>query len=111
MREVIYIVTALIFFLGIFLIYMIVREKRKVREKQQELDSIYHELLRAVDLLYSLKENEVIVGLQILSTMNAPEIRLKALPKVTELTRDENPRIAEQAQLTIEKLSLSMQQA
>ncbi|HWT00831.1 MAG TPA: hypothetical protein VN256_11345 [Pyrinomonadaceae bacterium] len=111
MINLMYVATALIICLGIFLIYLIFRERRKVREQQQEIASIYEELARAVELLDSPTESEVIVGLQILSTMNAPAIRLKALPKVTELTHDNNPRIAEQAQLAIEKLSLSRREA
>jgi hypothetical protein len=111
MEIFIYSATVLVLCLGAFLIYMIFRERRKVREKRDEITSIHRELKRAVELLDSPNENEVIVGLQILSTLNDPESRLKALPRVTELTHSGNPHVVEQARLTIEKLSLSTRSA
>ena len=111
MEQFVYAATVFILCLGAVLTYMIFRERRKVREKQQEITSIHQELKRAVQLLDSPNENQIIVGLQILSTMNDPDIRLKALPKVTELTHSDNPHVVEQARLTIEKLSLSTRSA
>ncbi|HEV7746467.1 MAG TPA: hypothetical protein VGO56_15835 [Pyrinomonadaceae bacterium] len=107
MHFLIYTLTILVLCLGLVFAWMIVRETRKVRESQEDILSIHTELERAVKLLDSPNDSQIIVGLQILSTMNEPEIRLKALPKIADLVaHSKNPKVVDQAQLVIHQVSL-----
>lgn len=107
MHYLIYTLTILVSCLGVVFAWMIFRETRKVREAQEDILCIHAEMERAVELLDSHDDSQIIVGLQILSTMNEPEIRLKALPRIADLvTHSKNPQVVDQAQMVIHQVSL-----
>jgi len=107
MPTLIYSVTIVVSCLGVVFAWMIFHERQKVKEVQENIHCIYKELERAVRLLDSPDDSQIIVGLQILSTINDPEIRLKALPRVADLVADsKNPQVVDQARMVIHQVSL-----
>jgi hypothetical protein len=107
MNFLIYTLTILVSCLGIVFAWMIFRETRKVKEAQEDILCIQAQLERAVKLLDSPDDSQIIVGLQILSTMNDPEIRLSALPRIADLVaHSNNPQVVDQAQMVIHQVSL-----
>ena len=82
--------------------------KKAVDLKQRETLWVQSQLERAIALISeSADENEILIGLQILSVLDISLTRLEVLPRLTELTRNSNARIAKQAEVTIATLSRS----
>jgi hypothetical protein len=63
------------------------------------------QLERALALIESSNEDEILAGLQILSVMDKPEIQVKAFRRLYELTKHPQPNISRQAEVTIEMIS------
>jgi hypothetical protein len=105
MEWFIYAVTLLFLCLGAYIAYVTYRVRQEVRAKQEALNWIYEQLDRALDLIDSKDPDEICVGLQMISTLNDPVVRLKALNRLVELSRHENRCVAEQAGVALEKAS------
>lgn len=74
-------------------------------QEQTKAVWIQTQLERALALIESSDENEILAGLQILSVMNEPTIHVQAFHRLFELTTHDDPRVAKQAEVTIERIS------
>jgi hypothetical protein len=95
-------------------IYMIIASRvayREAKARQIKIDWTSHQLERALDQTRSPAGNEVLAGIQCLSTLNLPEIRYQALHRLDELTEDEDPEVAKLAESALIRLSKSTAQA
>jgi hypothetical protein len=93
-------------FIVLLMIRGIMRIRLKTAKTHEEIENTLIQLRRALRQVISEEEEEILAGLQTLSVLNDP-LRLKALPRLVELTNSENRRIAKQARATIERISYS----
>jgi hypothetical protein len=84
---------------------MAANKPRRLTPEQIKDVWIQAELERALALIESSDEDEILAGLQILSVMDKPEIQIQAFQRVYELTKHPQPNVARQAEATIEKIS------
>ena len=100
----------LLLFVGLFAFYAYetfrLRKKAKTRLKDFEWSMIQVE--RALTLIHTNDKDEIIAGIHILSAINHPS-RLKALPRLMELTRHEDRGVVEAVNVLIAKLGHSFQ--
>jgi hypothetical protein len=78
---------------------------RRLTPEQVKDVWIETQLERALALIESSNEDEILAGLQILSVMDKPEIQVKAFRRLYELTKHPQPNISRQAEVTIEMIS------
>ena len=105
MRWLIIVTTVLLICLGVYIVFVTYRVRQAVRKKQEALNWVYEQLDRALKMIESKNPDEICVGLQMISTLNDPVVRLKAMSRLAELRNHENRAVAEQAGVTLEKLS------
>lgn len=105
MEWLIYVTTVLLLCLGAYIAYATYRVRQDVRRKQEALNWVYEQLDRALRMIESKDPDEICVGLQVLSSLNDPVVRTKALGRLAELTHHENRYVAEQANVTLARVS------
>lgn len=100
-----YILTSAIVLLGVFIAYKTYAARKAASEKHHEIGWVLGQLDRAIEQLESPDEETVVAGLQAITVLNDDEIRHRALRRVTHLTQSPIPRIAREAQFTLNRLS------
>ena len=80
------------------------RVRRKTIDRKQQLQWIREQSGRALEMVNSDNEMHVITGLQTLTALKEPQSQLAALTRVVELTKSQNPAIAEHAEATFREI-------
>lgn len=89
---------ALLFFcLGIVVLYMSFRAKKRAVAEHAKIHRLFDAAKRALILIESDDDKEILVGLQLLSVYDIGSIRIKALPRLIKLRDNKNKQIAELA--------------
>lgn len=83
----------------------IAKKYQNLRKKRKEVSEAMRQLERALAQLETGTEDQILAGLQTLSVLNNPALRVKAIGRLTELAQSDNPLIARQAGVTIKRLS------
>jgi hypothetical protein len=104
MLKVIYVVTFLFFCLGIVIMYMAFLARKRAVAEQAKIHRVFDDAKRALNLIASESPDEILVGLQILSVYDIASVRIKAFPRLMQLTGHDNKQIAQLAEHVI-KLS------
>lgn len=102
MIQLLYVISAAAIVATLWLVVSAVRAGRAAQKKQQQLTWIYEEARRALNMVNSDNEDRVVTGLQMLCALNEPESRLAALHRIAELTKSDNPTVAETAETTLD---------
>src|SRR6185369_16316890 len=95
----------IILLIGIYYLLNTFRAYREAMSKQKKLQWAVEQMERAIDQINSHDQDVIIAGLQTLSMLNVPDLRLRALPKLKELTQDSNELIARHAQANMSKVA------
>jgi hypothetical protein len=98
------IATFLLLALSIYLSVSILRLRTAAKAKYEEVHWIKLQLERALRQLESADEDQILVGLQTLSVLNDPSIRIRAQHRLEELSKSPNPVVAKQSQVLIDEL-------
>lgn len=98
------IATFILLALSIYLSVSILRLRRAAKSKYEEVHWIKLQLERALRQLESAEEDQILVGLQTLSVLNDPLIRIRAQHRLAELSKSPNPVVARQSLALIDKL-------
>jgi hypothetical protein len=101
-----YLILAVFSVITIYYVLEIFRLRSEARRKYQDVEWNLGQLSRALNLIRSNDENDIFTGLEILYALNHPA-RLRALPRLSELAANSNPRIARQARKIIEAMGHS----
>jgi hypothetical protein len=102
--TVIYVSSAAALLLAVWVVVSAFRVRRHTRLKEQQLDWIRQQSVRALEMVKSSDDSQVIAGLQTLSALKERKSRLAALNRVVELTKSENPAVAEHAEATFREI-------
>lgn len=100
-----YALSALFLGVGIYIASRAIFLLRDTRVKKRQIQETKWQLQRALEQVESTDPDNIIAGLQTLSMLNDPDIRVKAIRRLNELTQYEDPRVARQAEATINKVS------
>jgi len=84
------------------------RTYQDAKAKQVKIDWAIEQLRRALDQTQMQSDSDIIAGIQCLSTLSLPEIRVTVLSRLTELTESDNQTIAKHAEWAIARLSKRM---
>ena len=101
--------TALFGVLGLFVAlfvfygYETYRLRKKAKNRLKEIEWSMSELGRALSLIEKNDTDSIFTGLHILSAINHPS-RLKALPRLVELTQHENASVVNSVKSVIDKM-------
>ena len=91
--------------LGVALALVAYRFRREAKRKRDDVKWFIDLLGQALEDINTEDVDKILAGLQILTYINDPTARLKALPRLAELAQHPNPLVARQARVTMEKLS------
>ncbi len=91
--------------ISIWLAIAATRLYNTAKSTQKKIDWAHQQLQIAMDQIESNDDAQILAGLQTLSNLNLPEVRIKAIHTLTELKRNPNPRIAMQAEATLGEIS------
>ena len=97
-------------FLGavaICLAALLVRHVLDARHKRSQVKWLRQQVDRALQLLESVNRDDVITGLQTLSVLNDPIVRMLARGLITKLINNEDEEIAAQARATLRRFDLA----
>lgn len=106
LNTVLYVALGLFVALFIFYAYETYRLRKKAKSRLEEIEWSLSQLERALSLIQTNDKDPIFTGLHILSVINHPS-RLRALPRLMELTGHEDQRIADSAKTVIEKMGYS----
>lgn len=95
----------IILLIGIYYLLNTFRAYREAMAKQKKLQWAVEQMERAIDQINSHDQDIIIAGLQTLSMLNVPDLRLRALPRLKELTQNSNELIARHAQANMSKVA------
>jgi hypothetical protein len=101
MPTVIYLVTFLIFCLGVALVYLSFRARKRAVAEHEKIQSVFDQAERALALIQSEDPDDIIVGLGLLSAYDIAAIRIKAFPRLMQLTNHQNKQVTELAERII----------
>jgi hypothetical protein len=101
-ENLIYTVTFLFFCLGVVVVFMAIHARKRAVRQQAKILWVFDQANRALTLIQSENSNEVLVGLQMLSAYDIPSIRIKAFPRLMQLSHDSNSQVARLARRIIE---------
>ncbi|MDT7777866.1 MAG: hypothetical protein QOC99_378 [Acidobacteriota bacterium] len=104
-KTIIYVLSVIVMILTVGVSYAAYRIHRETQSKREDIKWIIQQLQNALTQINSNNEDEILTGLQVLSVMNEPDIRLTALPRLFALTKSSNKTISYQAEVTIDKIS------
>ena len=107
LEAVVYAGTILVVGLIVLLVTLSVRTYHAAQADREKIEWALNELNRALSQIHSDDDNEVMAGLQTLSSFKDPAIQIKAFPRLTELTHSNEPHLAAQSKATIDRLSVS----
>ena len=102
MEKTIYAVTLAFSCLGVVIVYWAIRARKRALAEQRKINWVLAQASRALNMIKSEDPKEILVGLQMLSVYDIPSIRVKAFPRLMELTKGGNKQVAELAELIIE---------
>src|SRR5262245_47118804 len=102
--EVIYLVSAGALILAMWVVASALRVRNQTHQKEQQLAWIRTQSVRALQMVNSRDTSQVIAGLQTLSALKERHSRLAALNRIVELTRSDNPEIAQHAETTFHEI-------
>lgn len=103
-----YLVGAVILVVGAYTAYAAWHAYHEARAGQKKVQWAVGQLERAIDQINSNDDDVILAGLQTLSMLNMPEVRIKALGRLTELLRSSNPMIVKHAEANIRKVTSAM---
>ena len=106
LEAVVYASTIVVIALIILLVTLSFRTYRAAQADREKIEWALNELNRAVSQINSDDENEVMAGLQTLSSFKEPGIQIRAFPRLTELTHSNEPQLAAQSKAAIARLSV-----
>lgn len=95
----------IILLMGIYYLLNTFHAYREAMAKQKKLQWAVEQMERAIDQINSHDQDVIIAGLQTLSMLNVPDLRLRALPRLKELTQNSNELIARHAQANMSKVA------
>jgi hypothetical protein len=105
MEKLVYALT-LVLGLGTLIIsYLAYRKWKYAKQRQERMDWLYVQLERALGQIQSRNTDEIKAGLQSIRALNVLSIRLRALPRLTELLSHEDPGIVVLAKDALENIS------
>jgi hypothetical protein len=81
------------------------RVKKMISLKRQQAAWVQSQLDRALALVESGNDDEILLGLQILSALDFSRTRLKALPRLFDLIQSGTPRVSRQARSVVKTLA------
>jgi hypothetical protein len=102
MEKVIYGVTIVLFCLGVVVVYWAIRAHRRALAEQRKIRWVFDQANRALDMIKNDKPSTILAGLQLLSAYDIPPVRMKAFPRLMELTQHSDKQVAELAEHVIE---------
>jgi biopolymer transport protein ExbB/TolQ len=108
MRTLLLISSVAVLLIALWLFVVTVVRLRSAIGKTEKLQWVEGELDRALRQLQSGDEEEILVALQMLTALNEPTARLRALPYIGELRQNTSPRVARQAAVTEERIMASL---
>jgi hypothetical protein len=94
--------------IGVCIAFAARRAYREAKQGQEKLKWATEQLETAIDQINSDDDIVILAGLQTLSMLNMPDVRLKALGRLTELLRSPNPLIVKLAEANIQKVTISV---
>jgi hypothetical protein len=95
-------VGALLFFcLGIVGLYISLMARKRAVAEQAKIHRLFDAAKRALILIESEDDDKILVGLQLLSVYDIGSIRMKAFPRLMQLSNYQNKQIAELAKHVI----------
>lgn len=94
--------------LCVFYAYETYRLRKKAMNRIKDIEWSMAQLERALTLIEAKDKDMIFTGLHILSAINHPS-RLKALPRLIELTRHEDARVVDAVKTLIDKMGDSSQ--
>lgn len=108
MRTLLLISSVAILLIALWLFVVTVVRLRSAIGKTEKLQWVEDELERALRQLQSGDEEKILVALQMLTALNEPTARLRALPYIAELIQNPSRRVARQAVVTKERIMASL---
>jgi hypothetical protein len=78
------------------------RSTALVEAQAKKVDYAHERLTRAVRLLRSNVEDDILLGLQEIGAFNAPEVRAHVFQRVQELQKSTHPNVAREAQTALD---------
>lgn len=103
-----YLSGAVILCVGAYSAYAAWRTFRETNAQQKKIRWATEQMERAIRQIYSEDEDVILAGLQTLSMLNMPEVRIKALSRLTDLTRNSNEMIVKHAEANISKVTSTL---
>jgi hypothetical protein len=101
MERTIYAVTLAFSCLGVVIIYWAIRARKRALAEQEKIHWVLDQANRALDMIKDEDPSNILVGLQMLSAYDIPSIRVKAIPRLIELTQYTNKQVAQLAKHVI----------
>lgn len=95
----------IILFIGIYYVLNTFRAYREAIDNQKKIQWAVEQMERAIDQINTSNDAAIIAGLQTLSMLNVPNLRVRALPRLKELTHNANENIAKHAEANLKKLT------
>lgn len=95
----------IILFIGIYYVLNTFRAYKEAIANQRKIQWAVVQMERAIDQINTTNDDVIIAGLQTLSMLNVPNLRLRALPRLKELTHNSNENIARHAEANLKKLT------
>jgi hypothetical protein len=102
MLNLTYLGAILFFGFGILVLYLSFLARKRAVAERAKINRLFESAKRALLLIESEKPDEILVGLQLLSVYDIASIRIKAIPRLIQLTDHDNKQIAELAKHIIE---------
>jgi hypothetical protein len=81
---------------------MAFRARKRALLQQGKIHWVFNQANRALTLIESENPSEMLVGLQMLSAYDIPAIRIKAFPRLMQLSQHSNTQVARLAEHIIE---------
>lgn len=100
-----YLAGAVILCVGAYSAYAAWRAYHETKAQQEKIRWATEQMERAIKQICSEDEGVILAGLQTLSMLNMPEVRIKALSRLTDLTRSPNDMIVKHAEANIVKVT------
>lgn len=100
-----YIGGTIILFIGIYYVLNTFSAYKEAMSNQRKVQWAVEQMERAIDQINSNNDDVIIAGLQTLSMLNLPNLRLRALPRIKELTHNSNEIIARHAEANLNKVT------
>lgn len=94
-----------ILLIGIYYVLNTYRAYREAIANQRKIQWAVVQMERAIDQINTSNDDVIMAGLQTLSILNVPNLRLRALPRLKELTNNSNENIAKHAEANLKKLT------